>query len=200
MYIGIFLFLFTIKCLSIEPYFEYFNTRNSDVTNHNSGIGIKLKTNIGKIRCGVEYLSLANYGTIHDPINHHIVTEQTLLGIPIGFENEWKLRNKIKIAIGFGYKFYSQQSISATQINTIESAIANNGQKRVQNYSETMAPNLYYRVEFSYNLWENMVVSFSKTWQTMQNKIKYTYLDNYSSEKTSEFNYDPISISMLYHF
>ena len=129
MYIGIFLFLFTIKCLSIEPYFEYFNTRNSDVTNHNSGIGIKLKTNIGKIRCGVEYLSLANYGTIHDPINHHIVTEQTLLGIPIGFENEWKLRNKIKIAIGFGYKFYSQKSIKFSILKELRKKWTSPGEK-----------------------------------------------------------------------
>ena len=69
-----------------------------------------------------------------------------------------------------------------------------------ENYNETIESHLFYQVGFSYKVINNLVISFTKTWQKMKNKMTYTYLENYTSQKTSDLNYEPISLSIIYLF
>ncbi|MEK9727452.1 MAG: hypothetical protein VW397_05035 [Candidatus Margulisiibacteriota bacterium] len=198
--IAILIIAFSIQAVTLSPYIEYNNTSQSKFMNQNPSIGINIKTALAQVRVGIEYLELNNYGTIHKPINGHIITNQTDWACPIGLEAAWQWQNKIRVKVGLGAKFYFAQTISSNDIETIESKKANNGEALISNYKESFEPNAFARVEFGYEVIPKLVISFSKTWQQMKNHIRYTYLNQYAVSTINEFSYDPISLSIQYHF
>jgi len=198
----IFIFVICLNFLTycLTPYIEYVNSNNSEFVDNHYSLGFKYPFEYGSFVFGLEYLKISTFGSIHQPSNGYIITNQQQLAIPISFEKKWKFNTSIQLFTGIGYKLYFQESISSNSVNSIESKMAVNGQYIASNYSEEIDPHPFFKIGFSYIINRQFKLSFSKTWQTLKNNIRYTFLNNNQVSTTSELSYDPISISLQYNF
>jgi hypothetical protein len=184
----------------ITPYLDYNNSSQSEFVNQHFGIGVSLPTNVLQFNIGFEFLSIHTHGSVHQPAGSDIISQQTVTSIPISIQKNWVFKQHINLYSGIGYKFYSDSTLDKAHVQTVESKKASNTQAIVQDYNETIESHPFFFIGFSFPIQPYLTISVAKSWQTMTNKITYTYLESYPSSQKSELKYEPITISFLYTF
>ncbi|MEC8678131.1 MAG: hypothetical protein VXX85_04685 [Candidatus Margulisiibacteriota bacterium] len=199
-WVCLFIIVFCGSVVGVSPYIDYSNSNDIGFVNNHIGLGFSYMNRSLGVRLGVEYLNINTYGTVHNPNNSNVITEQTSFAVPIGIEKYWRIRPSLHAFLGLGYKFYVFESLASDSVDNIESVTAIGGEQIVRDYSEEIVDHIFYKLGISYVIYENVTVSCFKTWQLIKNNIAYTFLNDETVRQTSEINYDPITISVQYRF
>jgi len=200
MMIIIMLFGVSSPCFPIALFTEYMNSNAMSLMKHAVGIGTTFKWWGIPLTMGIEHLSIQQTGTVHSPNQKNMITSQEQLAIPLGLYWRFTPIQKLSIQPIIGIKFFSTLSINTNEIDAIETKTTMLGQPIISDYSETLHPSLFYKLQLSIHGWKNWTVSFAKTWSTIISTSSFTYLNAFKTSKKSQYNYDPISIAIAYHF
>ena len=196
MVIG-FLLVISMHAFSLTIQSEVMNTNAHPIMETNVGMYAAFTTFKLPLYLGIEYAKFNQYGTIHEPINAKSISGQEQWCIPIGAFFHYSPIPRLTFGGIIGFKTYTAMPINATAIESEKDIAGNN---LVTNYKEALQTQPFYKVELSYQFYKRWHATVSKTWSIVQNKITFTYLNTYTVEKIYEFNYDPISMAISYHF
>ena len=196
IWLGLFIGL-SLPVFSLSIQSEVMNPNSSPIIETNVGINSKFKLFMIPCFLGIEYTKFNQYGTVHVPINSKFISKQEQWSIPLGFYTGISPIPKLFIGGIIGIRLFSNLPLSETTIEEQQS-IANGSV--VSNYKESLDVQPFYKIELSYQFYDRWHATVSKAWNKIKSKTSFTYLDNYKVEKINEFNYDPISVAISYHF
>jgi hypothetical protein len=192
-----FLLIVSLRAFSVTIQSEIMNTNSHPFMASNVGMYARFTAFKLPLYLGIEYAKFNQFGTIHEPIDAKAISNQEQWGIPIGTFFDYSPIPKLIFSAIIGFKTYRAIPINATAIES-EKDIA--GNQLVTNYKEALQIQPFYKIELSYRFYKQWHATVSKTWGIMKNKITYTYLNTHPVEKIHEYNYDPISMAISYHF
>ncbi|MGC6367288.1 MAG: hypothetical protein ACON35_04735 [Candidatus Marinamargulisbacteria bacterium] len=183
-----------------QPYLLYSNAIQTPFLNLDAGAGTSISYGPIVLNLSASYFSLKTHGTIHEPITNQTTLKKDLLNtaLSVGYRQPFFPRLNIISAIGYRYFFLLSDSPDDVQI--IESKTSAVSIPLIQNYKEEHIPNIFYELGLEFSLNHQVKLIIKKTWQKLRNKISYKYLSIYEETTINELDYEPISISIYYHF
>jgi len=188
------------QALALSVHVEYVNANDLGFVQQSFGVGVGVDILNVPIQLGVQQLATQAFGTVHQPINQTMIIGQDHLVFPVSFSYRWVPRSKIYIQPSIGLMVFTPMNSGGPAIDAINQHPSIIGEPVIQNYKETVSPSIFYKLQFSYRVWPQWRVSFAKTWSKITSTSSFTYLNQYPVKKESVFHYDPISVSVAYHF
>ena len=188
------------QALALSVHAEYVNANDLGFVQQSFGVGVGVDILNVPIQLGVQQLTTQAFGTVHQPINQTMIIGQDHLVFPLSLSYRWVPRSKIYIQPSIGVMVFTSMNSGGPAIDAIHQHLSIIGEPVVQNYKETVSPSIFYKLQFSYRVWPHWRVSFAKTWSKITSTSSFTYLNQYDVKKESVFHYDPISVSVAYHF